>query len=50
MLFLHRFYQTDSHVVVSVFIKNVKKEDCTSDIQPRSVCLPLPLPMPATLY
>jgi suppressor of G2 allele of SKP1 len=33
----HEFYQTDANVVVSVFVKNVKTADLTSDIQPRSV-------------
>ncbi|CEQ41159.1 SPOSA6832_02839 [Sporobolomyces salmonicolor] len=33
----HEWYQTDSEVVVSVFIRNVKEEDLKVDIQERSV-------------
>ena len=40
----HEFYQTDANVVVSVFIKNVKQEDLTSDIQARSLSLTIKLP------
>ncbi|GAA5983903.1 hypothetical protein JCM5350_001785 [Sporobolomyces pararoseus] len=40
----HEWYQTDSEVVVSVFIRNVKQEDLKVDIQPQSVSLSVHLP------
>ncbi|GAA6014045.1 hypothetical protein JCM11491_003499 [Sporobolomyces phaffii] len=40
----HEWYQTDSEVVVSVFIRNVKQEDLTVDIQAQSLSLSVHLP------
>ncbi|GAA5926993.1 hypothetical protein JCM1841_001605 [Sporobolomyces salmonicolor] len=40
----HEWYQTDSEVVVSVFIRNVKEEDLKVDIQERSLSLSVRLP------
>jgi len=33
----YEWYQTETHVVVSVLVKNVKKEDLKCDIQESSV-------------
>jgi suppressor of G2 allele of SKP1 len=33
----HEWFQTETHVTVSVFIKNVKKENVTVEIEPRAV-------------
>ena len=33
----YEWYQTETHVVVSVLVKNVKKEDLKCDIQQSSV-------------
>jgi len=33
----YEWYQTETHVVVSVLLKNVKKEDLQCDIQESSV-------------
>lgn len=33
----HEWYQTDSQLVVSVFIKNVQPEQATVEIQPNAV-------------
>jgi len=33
----YEWYQTETHVVVSVLVKNVKKEDLICDIQESSV-------------
>ena len=38
------FYQTDTAVVVSVFIRNTKQESLKCDIEPRSVALTVTLP------
>ncbi|GAA5889299.1 hypothetical protein JCM5296_005860 [Sporobolomyces johnsonii] len=40
----HEWYQTDSEVVVSVFIRNVKQEDLKVDIQEHSLSLSVHLP------
>ncbi|GAA6059006.1 hypothetical protein JCM10212_001716 [Sporobolomyces blumeae] len=40
----HEWYQTDSEVVVSVFIRNAKAEDLKVDIQATSLSLSLHLP------
>ncbi|GAA5895701.1 uncharacterized protein JCM6883_001593 [Sporobolomyces salmoneus] len=40
----HEWYQTDSEVVVSVFIRNVKEEDLKVDIQPQSLSVSVHLP------
>nr|ALR73091.1 suppressor of G2 allele of SKP1-like protein [Glaciozyma antarctica] len=40
----HEWYQTDSEVVLSVFIRNVKAEDLKVDLQDRSVSLTVHLP------
>lgn len=33
----HEWYQTNTHVFVTIFAKNVKKEDCTIDLQEKSL-------------
>ena len=35
--FRYEWYQTETHVVVSVLVKNVKKEDLKCDIQESNV-------------
>ncbi|GAA5998458.1 uncharacterized protein JCM10292_002709 [Rhodotorula paludigena] len=40
----HEWYQTDSEVVVSVFIRNVKEEDLKVELQERSLSLSVHLP------
>ncbi|BGP17726.1 hypothetical protein JCM10213_005307 [Rhodosporidiobolus nylandii] len=40
----HEWYQTESAVVVSVFIRNVKEEDLKVELQERSVSLSVHLP------
>ncbi|XP_061169617.1 protein SGT1 homolog [Saccostrea echinata] len=38
------WYQTQTNVVVNVMLKNVKKEECTVDIQPKSLSVTVKLP------
>ncbi|GAA5879799.1 hypothetical protein JCM16303_004184 [Sporobolomyces ruberrimus] len=40
----HEWYQTDSEVVVSVFVRNVKEEDLKVEIEPKSLSLSIHLP------
>lgn len=40
----YEWYQTETHVVVSVLVKNVKKEDLNCDIQQSSLSLTIRLP------
>lgn len=40
----YEWYQTETHVVVSVLVKNVKKEDLKCDIQESSLSLTIRLP------
>jgi suppressor of G2 allele of SKP1 len=36
----HEWYQTDQHIFVDMFFKNIPKDKCTVDLEPHSV-LPL---------
>jgi len=44
----HEWYQTDSEVVLSVFVKNTKPEHVNCDFGPRSISLNYKLPTNAT--
>ena len=37
--FRYDWYQTQTHVIVTILLKNVKQEDMTIDIQERSVSI-----------